>query len=279
MQAIAVLLMLCISSFAAAAQTVVLYADDAYPPYSFSVNGQAQGLYAQILRKAFSRMPDYVVRIEPKPWKRALKALERGEVMAIYPPYWHPLNRPYMWPYSVALFEESVAVYCHQQRWQVQHDADWPEAFHNIRVSVTSGYDIGGKRYKQLVSRGQITEVNVRSVELSLLMLAKGRSDCVLNDRLSTRLELKRLQSTLTDTEALAELAQLQDVATVSKQAAFVGFNQQFAARYPYWQDFFEQLNDRLLEMHGQGEIYQIAKDYVQEQTQCPQCSYLLRQP
>ena len=279
MRAIAVVLMLCISPFIAAAQKVVLYADDAYPPYSFSEQGQARGLYAQILRKAFSRMPDYEVRIEPKPWKRALKALERGEVMAIYPPYWHPIRRPFMWPYSVPLFEESVAVYCHKQRWQAQFNARWPEDFQGLRISVTSGYDIGGKRYRRLIDSGHITEVNARSTELSLLMLAKGRSDCLLNDRLSTRLELKRLQSALSDTAVLAELALLQDVATVSKQAAFVGFNKQFAARYPYWQDFFEQLNDRLLEMHGRGEIYQIAKDYVQQQTQCPECSYLLRQP
>ena len=279
MRAIVVVLMLCISPFIAAAQKVVLYADDAYPPYSFSEQGQARGLYAQILRKAFSRMPDYEVRIEPKPWKRALKALERGEVMAIYPPYWHPQTRPFIWPYSVALFEETVAVHCHFQRSPSGPGARWPEAFQGLRISQTGGYDQGGEHYKHLLEGGHLTEVYARSTELNVLMMAKGRSDCFLNDRLSTRLELKRLQNSVKDDAVLAELMQIRDTATVSQQAVYVGFNQQFAARYPYWQDFFEQLNDRLLEMHGTGEIYQMAKDYVQQQTQCPQCSYLLRQP
>ncbi|MCJ8169383.1 substrate-binding periplasmic protein [Atopomonas sediminilitoris] len=266
-------------SQAAAVQDVLLYADDGYPPYSFSENGEASGFYALILRRAFSRMPNYRVTLQPMPWKRALKAVEQGDVMGMYPPYWHPTARPYMWPYSVPLFEESVALFCHPEHLNTQKSLHWPDSFAGLRIGVNTGYDLGGERYKALRQREAIHEINARSTELSLMMLAKGRSDCYLNDRLSTRLEIERFNHSQLDPALLKRTQQLLDVLTVSKQATYVGFTRRQRDRYPYLQDFLEQLNDQLLTMHGNGEIYQLAKDYVHHYTLCPSCNYLLREP
>jgi|GEM_PF-4324324 polar amino acid transport system substrate-binding protein len=52
-------LLLTIATRAQAAQPidVVVYADEAYPPYSYAEKGEARGIYAEIFRKAFAQMP------------------------------------------------------------------------------------------------------------------------------------------------------------------------------------------------------------------------------
>ncbi|WP_315983755.1 hypothetical protein [Aliamphritea spongicola] len=57
---------------------VTIYADDSYPPYSYVENNILKGLYTRILSTAFSRMPDYRVRLMPVPWKRGLMLLEKA---------------------------------------------------------------------------------------------------------------------------------------------------------------------------------------------------------
>ena len=52
---------------------VLVYGDDAYPPYSYAENGIARGIYSDILRRVFEDMPGYKIKIVPIPWKRGLK--------------------------------------------------------------------------------------------------------------------------------------------------------------------------------------------------------------
>ena len=44
---------------------VTIYSDAGYPPYSYVDDGKAVGIYAEIMRRAFARMPRYAVTIEP----------------------------------------------------------------------------------------------------------------------------------------------------------------------------------------------------------------------
>jgi len=78
---------------------VEIYADDSYPPYSYNEGGELKGIYTEILKKAFSRMEGYKVKINAVPWKRALSYIERGKGFAIYPPYHRVEDRPYMHTY------------------------------------------------------------------------------------------------------------------------------------------------------------------------------------
>jgi len=48
---------------------VNIYVDDAYKPFSFrGKDGNAQGIYINVLQTAFSRMKNFNVTIEPVPW-------------------------------------------------------------------------------------------------------------------------------------------------------------------------------------------------------------------
>ena len=54
----------------AAPQTVILYGDDDYAPYSYVENGAFKGMYIDILRQAASRMPGYRLELQPRAVQR-----------------------------------------------------------------------------------------------------------------------------------------------------------------------------------------------------------------
>jgi hypothetical protein len=51
----------------AAPQTVILYGDDDYAPYSYVENGVFKGMYIDILRAAADKMPGYRLVLQPRP--------------------------------------------------------------------------------------------------------------------------------------------------------------------------------------------------------------------
>lgn len=64
---------------------VTVYADAGYHSYSYAgKDGEAAGLYAEIVKVAFSRMKRYRVRIMPVPWKRGIAMLKSGAAFALY---------------------------------------------------------------------------------------------------------------------------------------------------------------------------------------------------
>ncbi len=49
-------------------QRVTIFADDAYPPYSYAENGRAVGIYPEILRAADVLMTEFEIDLQPIPW-------------------------------------------------------------------------------------------------------------------------------------------------------------------------------------------------------------------
>lgn len=66
-------------------QRVTIFADDAYPPYSYAENGRAVGIYPEILRAADVLMTEFEIELQPIPWRRGLKLLEAGRIFALLP--------------------------------------------------------------------------------------------------------------------------------------------------------------------------------------------------
>ena len=132
---VAWLLCLALNGFAQAQTpinvTVLCYAS--YPPYSYAENGAAKGLYSEILRAAFARMPGYRVSIRPVPWPRGLAALEKGTAFALFPPYHRPVERPWM-DYSRPILEESVVAFVRSGLAQQRAIADFPGAYAGLRI-------------------------------------------------------------------------------------------------------------------------------------------------
>lgn len=67
-------------------QRVTIFADDAYPPYSYAENDRAVGIYPEILHAADVLMTEFEIDLQPIPWRRGLKLLEAGRIFALLPP-------------------------------------------------------------------------------------------------------------------------------------------------------------------------------------------------
>ena len=79
------------TTMASAAEKVVVYGDDSYPPYTYldAATKKPMGIYVEILQAVFAKMVDYEVTIELVPWKNALNKVETGSGLAMFPPYYN----------------------------------------------------------------------------------------------------------------------------------------------------------------------------------------------
>ncbi len=74
--------------------------------------GGGEGIYADIVRSVTASMDEYEVVLKAMPWRRGLSMVEQGSAFAIFPPYYQPDSRPWMWPYSQPLLDEELVVMC-----------------------------------------------------------------------------------------------------------------------------------------------------------------------
>ncbi len=91
---------------------VTLYGDDSYPPYSFLNKGKIEGIYPHIMQQVAERIEGYDIKITLLPWKRALRLAKKGQIFAVFPPYYLPDRRPYFSEYSVPILPEETIAYC-----------------------------------------------------------------------------------------------------------------------------------------------------------------------
>jgi len=257
-----VLLLMAASLVRADSQPVMVevYGDDAYPPYSYQENGVLKGIYTEILRVAFSRMKGYQVQMLPMPWKRGLQYLESGEGFALYPPYHHVTDRPYIWPYSLPILDEKVVVFCRDELMQ-QPRPRWPEDYYGLTIGNNAGFFLGGERFREAVDQGHITLAEKGGSKQNLLKLVSGRVDCYINDRLSILWELKALQRSGEYNPDRHHL--LTEGATISLEQGFLGITARDFGRFYFKEDFLRKFDSVIYGMRKSGELQQMVDDFI----------------
>lgn len=239
---------------------VTVYADAGYPPYSYGNDGVAVGIYADIMNRAFARMPRYRVTIEPVPWKRGLALVASGKAFAIYPPYARRKERTYIRPYSMPVLEEKVVVFC---RPELLHEPRprWPEDYFGLRIGSNGGFLLGGDRFRAAVAAGKIQYDEVGSSQQNILKLVSGRIDCYMNDRFAVIWEFNRLrrQGRLGD----ARFDDLREGAVISTEQGYLGFTAVDNGRYPFKDEFVAEFNRVITRMRSSGEIGEIVEDFL----------------
>ncbi|WP_394252169.1 substrate-binding periplasmic protein [Vibrio profundi] len=238
---------------------VTVYADDAYPPYSYVSDGVARGIYADIFEIAFSRMPRYHVTIIPVPFKRGLRLLESGRGFALYPPYYYANKRPYLDPYSKPVLKEEVAVFCDPKYVSnLETRTVWPDDYFGLTIGINDSFEIGGDLFWKARDEGKINVEPAKDNRENILKLRAGRTHCYVNDKLSILWELKELKRlNLIDKSTEFKLA-----INVSSEHGYLAYTAIAKERYPYKNDFVETLDKVILEMQNNGEIELITKKY-----------------
>ena len=242
---------------AMATQKIVIEADDDYAPYSYVEDGELKGIYVDVLRIASTKLaPHYEIELQAIPWKRGLKNLETGRSMALFPPY-RSKERPYIGPYSVPLYRETVVLFCNPS------DANrlprrFPDDFAGLTIGLNLGFALGDKMTDAVKDR-TFTVTESKGNEDNLWKLQAGQIDCYANDRLAVQYSFGKLQ----DKPKFKQFKgyRLAEAAELSSEEAFIGYSA--ASRLAYKADFIKQMDAALLEIKRAGTINKLVNDYV----------------
>lgn len=257
------LLGLSLSSPVIAAIAVTVLCDNGYPPYSYEENGEAKGLYLDILKAAFAMMPDYQVSIRPTPWRRGLYKLEKGQAFALFPPYYRPQERPYM-DYSSPILEERLVVFVRAEVARTRRLTDFPADYAGLRVSLNGGFSsIRSHLYQEMLNKGLLQESRAKDNHTNLMKLYYGHSDVYINDRLSVLWELNNLQNS--GELPAGEGSFLVEGPTLSTEHGYLGVTNQKPDDFSYKADFLRQFNAALKVLEQSGVIRKIVDRYLIE--------------
>lgn len=248
------------------AQDVTIYVDDAYPPYSFQKNGRIQGLYNDILQAAFERMPDYNVMLQAVPWNRGKMLMETGEGMALSPPYFHGHDWPYLYPYSIPIYQETVVVVCNASV-QQRVGPNWPEDYEGLMIGSIFGYDgWGGPQFREMVAEKKINYIEVRDAESLIKMVVTGRNDCILMEDFTFDVEYKRIIAQ--DQLDSKNQFNLFKKAIAGVDPVYVGYSATAIKNntFPYQADFQRKLDIALYQLYKSGRMADIANTYRREE-------------
>ncbi|WP_163351893.1 ABC transporter substrate-binding protein [Desulfovibrio sp. JC010] len=226
-----------------AAEKITVYGDKTYPPYSYVQNGTYNGIYVQILQKAFARMDGYDVQIKPLPWKRVLLGIEKGHYFAFFPPYYRPKLRPWIDTYSVPILEEGYGLFCRKEV-LTKPRQNWPEDYKDLQIGTNLGFAVPGID-KIKFQKAASTIQNAKK-------LMQGRIDCYASNNISSLYMLNKVG---------ADLSKLKKSIQISTEHGYLGFSGN--NNPPYKQDFIRQFNDKILEMQKNGEIDAIVNEFI----------------
>nr|WP_294863978.1 transporter substrate-binding domain-containing protein [uncultured Pseudogulbenkiania sp.] len=240
-----------------AAEKVVLYGDDSYPPYAYLEDGQFKGVYVELLQAAANRMAErYQLELVPTPWRRGLSMLESGEAFALFPPY-RRAERTFIDTYSAPLYRERVVVVCNDRTMSKPRQR-FPRDFGDVTIGVNAGFALSGVLVAARQNHSvRIDEANGNAVNLRKLAL--NRIGCYANDSLSIRYTLRRMKNETPHFPELDALT-LHEVAELSGEEAYVGFSRR--ASPPFKADFIKRLDATLQALQQEGEVDRILARY-----------------
>ncbi len=238
-------------------QRVEIFCDKGDAPYSYVEDGEAAGIYTEILKRAFSRMPDYEVVITPVSWEKGMRLMEEGLGFALYPPYFRPKTLPFM-DYPASVLDEGYALMGSPDLKKKSLKV-WPDDFKGLRVGVPEGEPI--PEMEKARAMGVIFEPS-DSNHSGLLKLASGQTDVYINDMNQSLWLLKQMKTNGEYDESIhGKLASLMEI---SKEQGYLGFTNKDKGRFGFRNDFIRKFVAEIQEMKENGEIEEILNAYIQ---------------
>ncbi len=240
---------------------VTVYVDDAYQPYSYSLGGQAAGIYINVLNAIFQKMPDFAVELKPIPWQRGKHIMGRGDGLALAPVFYHGHDWHFLYPYSLPFYTENIIAVC---RDDILREArpNWPADYIGLRVNNIPGFDgWGGSAFRELVKQGKIKYSEVRGVISNIMMLGLDRADCMMAEEGSfDAIYGKFLQHQQFNTGV--NYSPLKKAATIGSDPVYIGYSATAirAGRFSFHPAFRRSFDNALYLMKKDGQIDAIVK-------------------
>ena len=242
---------------------ITIHVDDGYRPFSYVENGEPKGIYIEILNTAFSRMNGFNVKIVPVPWNRGKMLMKTGKGFALAPVFYHGHDWPYLHPYSLAFYTETIVAVCRETTLDQLKGGQWPHDYVGLKIGNVSGFDgWGGDEFRSLVSQGKIKYEEAKGSRTNILKLVHGRVDCIMMEDKAFDYEAKKLigEGRLT----AAQLSKLKKGAQVSRDPVYIGYSK--TARENGFNnsefEFMQAFDSQIYQMIKSGEIDRILKTY-----------------
>jgi polar amino acid transport system substrate-binding protein len=241
---------------------VTIYVDDAYKPFSFKgKNGAAEGIYINVLKTAFSRMKNYNVTMRPIPWKRGKHLMETGEGFGLAPAFFHGHDWPYLHPYSLAFYKETITAVCNEKVLETQR-YNWPEDYIGLKIGNVSGYDgWGGAEFRKLVKEKKIHYQEAKGSAENILKLGAGRVQCIMMEDTAFDYAFAKLKLSGKYTD---KMARIKKGAIIGVDPVYIGYSRTAREKgtFPFQFDFMQAFDSEIYKMIKSGEIKKIMGDY-----------------
>ncbi|WP_186644823.1 substrate-binding periplasmic protein [Fluviispira vulneris] len=254
-----VLYLIATDQITSAKQKILIYADDGYQPYSYIENENPAGIYYNILKEAFSKLKDFEVKIEAVPWKRGLAEVEKGNVLAIYPPYYRPVERAWM-KYSEKILNEQLALFCRATK-SILKKKKWPEDYKGLTVSKNSGFAMP-KIIMDAVAKEYIFLSETKETYQNLRKVIAHHIDCYVNDDIAIEIELEKLRrgGFYNPNSPEEKIIKIMDL---SKEFGYIGFLKTQQSKFPFKDKFIKDINVIINDMKKNGRIEEIKQNYI----------------
>lgn len=241
---------------------VTIYVDADYRPFSFDENGNAKGMYVDILETAFSRLPGFAVSLRPVPWRRGKYIMENGQGLGLAPAFFHGHDWDYLYPYSHPFYTETIVSICTSETLNAPRP-DWPRDYIGLEVANIAGFDgWGGSEFHDLARKNEIVYVEARGSREIILMLAKRHVDCIMMEEKAFEYSFRKLeQDGLYDPD---KDAVLQKAAVIGSDPVYIGYSKPAILnnKYPFHFTFRQALDSEIYRMIKSGEIEKIMDAY-----------------
>lgn len=220
-----------------------VFVDNSYPPYMYELEAtEADGLYPRLIAEAAKRT-SYHVDIKAYPWKRALAQGAAG-IGAVGGAYKND-ERLKIYDYSVPLYEENLVLFVNKDRPFEFNDV---EDLEGKRVGVNRGWSYG-QTFDEARER-ELFSVNIKnSPEENFQLLALGRIDCVILDKLSGN--------------SYVELLDIEDKITYLPKPFSINNGYLIVPKSLDMQDFMKQFNASVESLRTEGMYQAIVQGFI----------------
>jgi len=252
-------------------QKVEIYTYDVLPPFAFkNKQGQLTGVYIEMVKKAISRMPDYTASFRVVPWARAKSRAKEGKAFAILPPYFHAHDwltddhpkRPYIWPYSLALFTQYDVVVCNEKVLNKPR-IKYPQDYQGLKFVMWRGDGRAGVKFNQMVEEEKIALHLLNDVKSTISFLQLGRADCTITSKLPFAWYVKQMKES-GEYQKNDKGIVLKEGSVISSNEGHLGYTDiDDEKNFPFKKDFSIKFDIEIYKMKKSGEVQEIINNFI----------------
>jgi len=227
-----------------ASQVVKIFGDSNYPPYSYIENGKAKGIYVDIIKLVFEKIPEYDLELNMTAWKRAISMTKSGKIVGFFPPYYSK-KRTAWTNFSISILGETSSVFAKEN--VLKGKKRFPEDFFGLTVCLNRGFTLmtGGEEFKNAIEKKQIKLIEANNNKDCLSRLKRGLADFYINDQFID----------------ISKFPLIKKGMKATLNFGHIGFTLK-DEKYPFIKDLTDKFNTIVKQMQADGTIDKIIKNY-----------------